>query len=79
MIVDQARHQCAAAAFDDACVGPAVNRDLRPGNVFDQVASNQYVGWFGQRCASAVEYPDIVEQRYRTAGLLRLRRTYQGN
>ena len=36
--------------------------------------TNQHVGWLGQRWALAVEYPDIIEQRYRAAGLLSLRR-----
>ena len=72
VIVDQAGHQRAAAAIDDRGRRASIDRNRCPGNCFDQLASNQHVRWFGQRCALAVEYPDIVEQRYWTAGLLGL-------
>ncbi len=63
VIVDQAGHQRAAAAVDDARVGPAVDRDRLRGDALDDVAPDQHIGGRRERRALAVEDAHVLEQR----------------
>ena len=63
MRVDQARHQRASAAVDDACVGPTVDRDRLRRDALDHVAADQHIGGRRERRALAIEDAHVLEQR----------------
>lgn len=62
MRVDQAGHQCAAAAIDDAAIAAAIEGDGRCRDVFDFVAPHQNTGRCGERGALAIEDTHVLEQ-----------------
>ncbi len=62
VIVDQAGHQRAAAALDDARVGAAIHGDRLRRNRLDPVAADQNMRRARQRRAPAVEDTDVLKQ-----------------
>ena len=78
MIVDQAGHQRASAARDDASVRSAIDRDGLGRDCLNLVAAHQNVGGRGERGALAIEDAHVLEQRDSAARLRTVLRAHGG-
>ena len=60
--IDQAGHECLAAAIDDDGVRAAIGGDGIDGNLFNKIAPDEHVRWSGELVRFPVEDTDILEQ-----------------